>query len=511
MSASPPTDESPRMSTGIEGLDDVLCGGLPRGRLYLVEGSPGVGKTTLALQFLLAGAAAGERVLYITLSETAEELRAVGESHGWNLDGIDIFELSAVEGQLEPEAQYTLFHPAEVELSGAIQELMGAVEKINPDRVVLDSLSELRLLAQEPLRYRRQILALKQYFNARSCGTLLLDDGSADRADQQTQSVAHGVLEMEHTASDFGSERRRLRVIKLRGVNFRGGYHDFLIKTGGLAVYPRLIAAEHHTPFDRELIPSGVAELDELLGGGLERGTSALLIGPAGAGKSSLANQYVHSCAVKGFTSAIFTFDESRDGLLQRAAGLGLDLREHVASGLLSVQQVDPADLAPAQFAQEVRHVAEVEGARVVVIDSLNGYLHSMPDERFLLVQLHELLTYLGQQGVLTILVIAQHGLLGTSMVAPVDVSYLADSVIMLRYFEARGEIRQAISVLKKRQGTHERSIREFQLSSQGVKVGKPLSEFSGILTGVPVYRGGSPMLPEQPDAGEDPGGSAGH
>jgi circadian clock protein KaiC len=481
-------DEAPsRLGTGSAGLDNILEGGFPANRLYLVEGDPGTGKTTLALQFLLEGARRGEPVLYVTLSETKEELTEVARSHGWSLEGITLHELVPPEESLKAEAQYTIFHPSEVELGETTRLVLEEVERIRPRRVVFDSLSEMRLLARDPLRYRRQILALKQYFSGRRTTVLLLDDRTSSDADLQVQSIAHGVLMLEQLALDYGAERRRLRVSKLRGSRFRGGFYDFTIRTGGVEVFPRLVAAGRGAEFEPGTIASGVAELDALLGGGLDRGTSTLVLGPAGCGKSSLATHFAAACARGGERAAAFLFDEGVNTYLGRAAGLGTDLREQVEAGHLSVQQVDPAELSPGEFAHAVSRAVERDGARLVVIDGLNGYMQSMPDERFLTAQMHELLTYLNQHGVVTLLIMAQHGFLG-SMSSPVDVSYLADTVVMLRYFEAAGAIRRAISVVKKRTGRHEDTIREMRLSaSRGVEVGEPLKGFRGVLTGVPV------------------------
>ncbi|HEV7375834.1 MAG TPA: ATPase domain-containing protein [Pyrinomonadaceae bacterium] len=489
-----------RLATGNEGLDQVLNGGFPANRLYLVEGDPGTGKTTFALQFLLEGARQGEPVLYVTLSETKEELIAVARSHGWSLDGINIYELIPPEESLKTETQYTIFHPSEVELGDTTKAVLEEVERIQPRRIVFDSLSEMRLLARDPLRYRRQILALKQFFTGRQCTVLLLDDRTSTANDLQVQSIAHGVLMLEQLAMDYGAERRRLRVVKLRGSRFRGGYHDFKILTGGVDVYPRLVAAEHHQPFVKESISSAVPELDELLGGGLDRGTSTLVMGPAGCGKSSLAAQFVACAAKRNELVAAFLFDEGINIYLARTAGLGTDMQADVESGRIKVQQIDPAELSPGEFAHRVRCVVEEDGARVVVIDSLNGYLQAMPDERFLTVQMHELLSYLNQQGVVTLLVMAQHGFMGALMGTPVDVSYLADTVVLLRYFEAEGAVRRAISVIKKRTGFHEDTIRELRLSAKGIEVGKPLADFHGVLTGIPTYMGHSASLAMESD-----------
>jgi circadian clock protein KaiC len=475
------------VATGVEGLDDILGGGLTPNRLYLVEGDPGSGKTTLALQFLLEGRRLGEAGLYVTLSETKDELASVAKSHGWTLDGIHICELIPAEESLLPEAQSRMFHPSEVELSETTQAVLQEVERIRPVRVVFDSLSEMRLLAQNPLRYRRQILALKQFFSGRKCTVLLLDDRTSEEADLQLHSLAHGVITLQQLAPEYGAERRRLRIVKLRGMKFRGGFHDFVIVTGGLEIYPRLVASEHRGTFQTGQLASGVVAVDSLLGGGFDRGTSVLLMGPAGSGKSSLAMQYVHAAAQRGEHSMVYTFDESMNTLLTRMKGLGFDLQPHLDSGLLRIQQIDPAELSPGEFGHLVRQAVERDGAKIVVIDSLNGYLNAMPEERFLTIQLHELLTYLGQRGVVTMLVVAQHGLLGFGMQTPVDASYLADSVILFRYFEAQGRLRRAISVVKKRSGAHEDTLRELKLTSQGLWVGEPLTEYHGVLTGTPV------------------------
>jgi circadian clock protein KaiC len=490
-------EDPPRISTGSNGLDAILGGGIDADRLYLYEGRPGTGKTTIALQFLLEGVRQGERVLYITLSETSKELQLVARRHGWSLDGLDVFELVPPETTLDPGQELTVFHPAEMELTETTKLIFDQVEKLNPARVVLDSLSELRLLAQSPLRYRRQVLALKHFFSARSCTVVLLDDLSSQQNDLQLHSISHGVVLLEQLAIDYGAERRRLRVVKMRGIQFRGGYHDFTIQKGGLEIYPRLTAADHPSEPVEEFVPSGNAELDDLLGGGLERGTNALLLGAAGVGKSSLALTYAITAADRGEKSVFFAFDEGRGTVEARARTLGLPLKDKLDSGMIRFQQIDPAEMSPGEFAANVRHSVE-DGARLVVIDSLNGYLNAMPDERFLILQMHELLTYLGQRGVLTILVLAQHGLVGP-MDTPLDISYLSDSVLMLRYFEVDGTVRRALSVVKKRSGNHEHTIREFRLSSGGVRVGPPLNGFNGIFTGTPTYSGDrSPLIDEE-------------
>ncbi len=475
------------VATGIPGLDSILGGGFTANRMYLIEGDPGSGKTTLALRFLLEGARLGEKGLYVTLSETKEELDGVAASHGWTLDGFTVCELIPSEENLLPEAQTRMFHPSEVELSETTRAVLNEVEKSKPTRVVFDSLSELRLLAQNSLRYRRQILALKQFFAGRNCTVLLLDDRTADGKDQQLHSLAHGVVTLEQLAPEYGAERRRLRVIKFRGAKFQGGYHDFVIVRGGLEVFPRLVAADHHTAFDAGKFLSGLPAFDALVGGGLDRGTSVLLMGPAGCGKSSLAVQYAVAAAARGEKAALFTFDESLLTLYARAAGLGMDLWGDVQAGRVLVRQIDPAELSPGEFAHAVRRSVENDGVKIVVIDSLNGYMNAMPEERFLTIQLHEILSYLGQRGVVTFLVVAQHGLLGAAMRSPVDASYLADTVVLLRYFETAGRLRRAISVVKKRSGMHETTLREFRLGGDGFWVGDPLDNFHGVLTGVPT------------------------
>ena len=485
-----PGVEQASSPTGIAGLDDILCGGLTPYRLYLIEGVPGSGKTTLALQYLMEGARNGEPVLYVTLSETEEELRAMAVSHGWNLDGITVRELVPPEESLQPSEQYTMFHPAEVELSETTRTILADVERLKPMRLVFDSLSELRLLAGDPLRYRRQLLALKQFFRGRRCTVLLLDDLTSSGRDLQVQSIAHGVMLLEQLTPEYGSDRRRLRVLKHRGRRFRGGYHDYLIGTGGLRVFPRLIASEHRQDLSDDKLSSGIRALDELLGGGIQRGTSTLVVGAAGTGKSTLASQFVTAAAERGDRCAMFIFDESRKTLLTRAQGLGIQLQKSVEAGLVSIRQVDPSELTPGELAHTIRMEVEEQHASIVVIDSLNGYLNAMPGEKYLTIHLHELLMYLGDKGVATLLIGAHQGMIGTQMVTPVDASYLADAVILMRYFESRGEVRQAISVMKKRGGDHERTIRDFCLEKGGIHVGPPLRDFRGVLTGVPVEQG---------------------
>lgn len=490
--ASPLTEMRPpraRVKTGIHGLDEVLNGGFPSGHLYLIEGEPGSGKTTLALQFLLEGARQGEGGLYITLSETQQELEAVARSHGWDLRPVTLFEMTPTAEEAAPEAQYTVFHPSEIELADITSSVLKRIEELNPKRVVFDSLSDLRMLARDPLRYRRQVLSLKRFFANRDCTVLLLDDRSTEDLDQ-LQSLTHGVIMMENLPREFGVKRRRLEVRKLRGSRFREGYHDFTIETGGVQLYPRLISAEHKAPLKRHTVASGIRELDELLGGGIHSGTSTLLMGPAGGGKSTVAARYVVSAAERGDRCAIFTFDESKQTLLERAKGLGMDFEPHVKSGRIEVQQIDPAEISPGEFVQRVRDRVRDGGVRIVVIDSLNGLIASMPGENYVALQLHELLSFCAQLGVVTLITMAQHGFIGNSMTVPTDISYLADTVIVFRFFETQGQMKQAISVLKKRSGRHERAIRELIFADGSLTVGHPLTEFEGVLTGNPRYIG---------------------
>ena len=486
----------PLFSTGTPGLDEILCGGYTAERLYLIEGMPGSGKTTLALQFLLEGVRNNEPVLYITLSETEAELQAVAASHGWKLDGIHIHEVITSEDLLDPAQQHTMFHPSEVELGDTTRNISSIVETIKPTRVVLDSLSELRLLSSNPLRYRRQILAYKQFFSRRACTVLMLDD-RPDTHDMQIRSIAHGVIGLDQSDSDYGIGRRRLRVIKYRGVASRDGYHDYKIRRGGVEVFPRLIAAETRVFGKRSLISTGIPALDTQFGGGIETGTSTMLGGPPGTGKSTLAAQFTAAAIARGDRAAMFIFEESTNILLNRCAGIGIDLAGALKNGEITIQQIDPAEMSPGEFTQRVCTSVEEHGAKLIIIDSLNGYLNAMPNDRFLTLHLHELLSYLGQRDVTTVIVGGHQGILGGNMSSAIDASYLADNVLLLRHFEYNGEVRQAISVFKKRGSAHERSIREYSISEKGIHVGQILHQFHGVLTGVPTFEG--PKLDDAP------------
>jgi circadian clock protein KaiC len=488
-----PINQAKRVPTGVSGLDDILGGGLTANRLYLLEGSPGTGKTTLALHFLREGAARGENVLYITLSETAEELHSVAASHGWTLDGINIFELIS-EAALKPEGEQSILHPADVELGETTRRVMDEIDARAPARLVFDSLSELRLLAQNALRYRRQILTLKYFLSQRRCTVLLLDDCTSGGDNLQVHSIAHGVVSLELMKREYGTERRRLRIAKMRGIKFRDGYHDFVLETGGLRVFPRLVAAGHKSDFNMTLKPTGSRELDQMLGGGLAVGSNILMSGPSGVGKSTTAVRCVLSALERGEHCAYFAFDEGLTTLLLRCASLGMDLRPYISSGQLKMEQVDPAELAPGEFVSHVRACVREGGASTVVIDGLNAYLQTMPHETFLILQMHDLLSFLNQQGIITIVLLAHHGVVGETR-AEIDISYLSDTLVLFRYFEAKGEILSAVSVLKSRTSAHERTIREFKLSEKGLTVGQSLSDFEGILSGVPIYRGSTPML----------------
>ena len=485
--------------TGNRGLDLVLRGGLPANRLFLLEGAPGSGKTTLALQFLMEGRRRGERVLYITLSETAAELEAVAASHGWSLADIDLFELGSTEHLLSEFREQSILHPWELELGRTVSLIEAQVERVHPTRVVFDSLSELRLLAQDPLRYRRQVLALKQFFAGRNVTVVLVDDitGIDGLKDNHLHSLCHGVITLERITMEFGAARRRLQVQKLRGVDFMAGFHDFTICKGGLKVFPRLVASEHHAVFIGDVVPSGVPELDALLGGGPLRGTCTLISGPTGSGKTTLALQYLMACCERGEAAVLYEFDERIGTMIVRARAMGLDLEKHLRSGLLEIVQVDPAEVSPGEFAWMIRNQVDGRNARMVVFDSLNGYLAAMPEEQQLVLQMHELLSYLNQKGVATFLINPQSGLLGTVSTGTLNVSFIADSVVLIRFFEAGGRIRKAISIVKNRGGGHEDAIRELRIDELGVRVGEPLTDFTGVLTGVPQYIGGHAPLME--------------
>ncbi|WP_419804433.1 ATPase domain-containing protein [Terriglobus sp.] len=497
-------ESSNRSNTGVSGLDDILEGGLPTGEMYLLEGDPGTGKTTIAMQFLLEGVRRNESVLYISLSEPEQELRKSATSHGWDFASVPVVEFIPDEASLSVDEQYTVFHPTEVELSSTIDRMTAAVEQRKPTRLIIDSLSELRLLASDNIRYRRQLLALKRFFAGRNTTVLMLDDRTANGHDRQLQSIAHGVIRLEKLARTFGATRRQIEIIKLRGSTFREGFHDYNIHQEGVVVYPRLVAAEHGIDFDHTSIQSGIPELDELFGGGVPRGSSTLIIGPTGSGKSSIAMQYAYTAASRGERAIVYAFDEVLRTARQRAEGLGLDIGRELDRGTLAMSQVDPAELSPGEFIWQIRNDVEQRDTKVVVIDSLNGFLNSMPGENDLILHLHELLAFLNQKGVVTLLIMTQHGLVGT-MQAQVDVSYLADTVLLLRYFEASGRIRQSLSVLKKRVGNHERTLRELSFTSGRITVGEALESFQGVLTGVPNFVGkAAPAAnPEAADLGQ--------
>lgn len=484
-----------RDTTGIAGLDDVLGGGLPPHRLYVVEGDPGSGKTTFALQFLREGVRLGQRVLYVTLSETLEELNDVAHSHHWTLDGIHLLELNSLSERLEEDANYTVYHPSDVELGDTVQRIRAEVERLNPERVALDSVSELKILSQTSVRYRREILGLKQFFAGRKCTVLVLDDLTTPAGEQQLQSIAHGVIRLERDSREYGTTRRQIHVIKMRGVRFQDGHHDFVLKTGGLELYPRLTSAGASLQKREGYALSGSPQMDMLLGGGLDRGSSTLLIGPAGCGKTTLCSHYLLAALERGETVACYQFEESQETFLARSRGFGMNFEPYLDSGKFELIRVDIADLSPGEFASQVQRAVEKKSASLIVIDSLNGYLNGMPSERFLMIHMHELLNYLGQKGVVSLLTVAQHGMMGPSMNSPIDISFLADSVILLRFFEASGRVRQAISVVKKRRGAHERTLREMKIGAAGMQVGEVLEDFQGVLTGVPRYRGKDDQL----------------
>jgi len=503
MTAGKP-ENSARISTGSTGLDTILRGGLPPNRIYLLEGAPGSGKTTLALRYLLEGVRGGERVLYVTLSETSEELEVVAASHGWSLEGVDLFELASANEVLGEGREQSILHSWEIELGGTLRLIQEKVEEVKPSRIVFDSLSEMRLLAQDPLRYRRQVLALKQFFAGRNITVVLVDDltGENGQRDAHLHSLCHGVISLERLTLDFGAARRRLEVQKMRRVDFIAGFHDFTVRTGGLEIYPRMNAAEHHSPFAGDPTPSGVAELDSLLAGGPLRGTTTLITGPAGSGKTTVALQYLCAACERGEAAGLFEFDERVGTMRIRARAMGLDLQKHVDSGLLTIMQINPAEISPGEFAWTIRRQVEDRSARVLVIDSLVGYVASMPQEELLILQMHELLSYLNQQGAVTFLINPQSGLVGSMATASLNISYLADAVILIRFFEAEGRIRKAISIIKNRGGAHEDTIRELRIDGEGVRVGEPLTAFKGVMTGTPEYSGVAGPLMEPRDVG---------
>jgi circadian clock protein KaiC len=488
-----PLPAQDRASTGVPGLDDILGGGLPAHHLYLVEGNPGSGKTTLGLQFLREGAARGEKGLYVALSETEDELRTVAASHGWTLEGIEVFELVSEEG-LGLEAEQSILHPSEFELGETVRGVMAAVDQRRPARVVFDSLSEMRLLSQNPLRYRRQVLALKNFFVERRCTVMLLDDRSSVDSDLQLHSIAHGVIAMEQAVDHYGPERRRLRVVKMRGIRYRGGDHDFVLDTGGIAVFPRLVAAEHRMGTDARLVGTGIEKLDTLMGGGLACGSNTLFCGPSGVGKTTTAIACVLAGLRRGERAAYYLFDEGVSTLVIRAKALGMDIEEYLAAGQLKIVQLDPAEVSPGEFSHMVRQAAEEDGATLVVIDSLNAYLQAMPGSKHLMLQMHELLAYLNHRNVVTLLILAQHGVLG-DIRAEVDMSYLSDAILLFRFFEARGKLLKAVSMVKSRTNPHEQTIREFRMSGRGIQLGQELTDFEGVLGGIAVYRGTIPLL----------------
>lgn len=479
-----------RLPSGCPGLDDVLGGGIPAGHVYLIEGEPGTGKTTLALQFISEGLRLGESTLYVTLSESRHDLESVARTHGINIQGGRILELKPSEEDLKPESQYTVFHPAEVELNDRVQMIMSEVDRLRPDRLVIDALSEVRMLAKDPLRYRRQVLSLKEYA-PKNCTVLLLDDRTSRQLDLELHSIVHGVMALSKVPVEYGKTRRRMEITKLRGCAYREGYHDYLIRTGGVVIFPRLIASEYEEPpSERGFATSGIPELDALVGRGLDRGTSTLLLGPAGSGKSTIALRWAVTAAEKGENAALFLFEETINTLAQRASGLGMDVTTHIQSGKINVVHLDPAEMSPGEFIELVRQTVDRENTRTIIIDSLNGFLQAMPGEQFLPLHLHELLTYLNHRGVVTLMILAQAGMIGSNMQTPADVSYLADNILVLRYFEAQGEVRQAISMIKKRSGAHEHTIRELRLGPDRIYVGEPLRKFHGVLTGIPAIVG---------------------
>lgn len=490
-----------RVPTGVPGLDYVLMGGFLRDGFYLIQGDPGSGKTTLALQYVRGRIEAGEPCLYITLTESRRDLANTCASHGWSVEDIEVCDLTRSAANLSGEPESSVFHPSDTELGETTKAIFAAVEKTRPRHVVFDGLSEMRLLSGNALVYRRQLLAIKEFFAERHAIVMLLDDRISPFGNVQPESLVGGNIVLERTLPQYGRARRRLYVTKVRGANFREGFHDYEILCGGVIVHPRLVAAEHHEKFTRELLPSGIANLDTLLAGGLSTGSTTLLLGPAGVGKSTVAMQFAVAAVMRGLKVAVYMFDEVLDTLVERVEKLCLGkvggLRAYIAEGLVHVQQVDPAEMSPGAFAHEVRRAVEA-GAKVIIIDSLNGYISAMPEERFLTTHLHEMFAYLNQKGIVTLMVVAQHGMIVGGGGGEIDVSYLADAVLLFRYFEVRGEIKQAVSVFKKRTGAHERTLRELEISSKGVVIGEPLRGFRGIMTGTPQYEGNTAVLSDK-------------
>jgi circadian clock protein KaiC len=491
---STPSQNDRRLSSGIEELDHILGGGFPARRMFLIEGAPGTGKTTLALQFLLAGAQNKEQGLYVTFSESDNEIRSVAESHHWDLRGIELQELNSLGDRLKDDEQYTVFQPADVELSETTARVVAEVRRVKPQRVVIDSLSEIRLVARDPLRYRRQILALKEILSECDCTVLFLEDYTLGNPDLLLQSIAHGVILLEKTQAEYGCLRRKLQVSKLRGGPSLDGVHDFAIRPGGLQVFRRMVSSDtvraSTSANSSGILSTQNAELDRLTGGGVYWGTGVVLVGPAGTGKSTVGIQIISAAANEGHKASVFLFDEATANYVSRAKNVGLDLSPHISAGRVQVHQIDPNEQSPGEFAYLVRKQVEDGGVRVVVVDSLNGFLTAMTSERFLLAQLHELLSYLNSRSVLTIMTTAQHGMLNTADTTSFELTYLADLVIYLRYFEASGDVRKAISVIKNRLAAHETSIREFKITAKGLEIGLPLKDFEGILSGIPKYLG---------------------
>ena len=487
------SDESSRITSGIPGLDEILNGGVPRKTLLLIEGRPGSGKTTIALQFLLQGVREGETCLLITNAESAQQLDWIAATHGWKLDGIHVSEWrESADSAGEDAEDYTLFAEAEVEVGETLQYLYAEIERVQPTLLVIDTISALRVLAPTPAFYRRQLRRIREFLSTRSCTTLILDDASTGEKDARSQTLADGIIELNQVDFTYGMDRRRLRVRKLRGSTYVTGAHDFSITTGGIVLYPRLVARTHAKGGALEPLSSTIAELDRLSGGGLPRGTSTLMIGPAGTGKSTLSTIYALAAAGRGEKCCILLLDERIETHVARSQGLGLEIEAAMEAGSIRIQELNAAELSPGEIAHLLVRQVEEDDVGLVVIDTLNGYLHSAMEEPTVLLHLRELVAYLGRRNIVTLLTLTQHGIFGPAMLTPMDVSFLADNVFLLRYFEESGGIRQALSMVKKRTGQHERTIREFVLAPGSISVGPPLREFSGILTGTPYYRGSS-------------------